>query len=64
MTGAAPKVDRATYARMRSFTRTKAICSGYARYEVEKSAWSRAHPSATPAAYEAAMQAIAKACGV
>lgn len=64
MTTSPPTINRAIYSGRRSSARTKATCSGYARYEAEKSIWSSSHPGATSAEYEQAMRAIAKMCGV
>lgn len=36
----------------------------YERYSAQKAMWEATHPAATNSEYEAAMRAIAKACGV
>jgi len=59
-----PAVQRALYARNQSSVRTRSSCSNYARYEAEKAIWASSHPDSTSEQYEAAMRAIAKACGV
>lgn len=59
-----PNVSRAVYAGARAAARSRHFCASYARYEVEKSMWGSRHPGATPAEYEQAMRAIARACGV
>jgi hypothetical protein len=60
----AVSASKASFAHARSTTRTRAICADYARYEAYKAEWRGRNPGATPSEYEAAMRAIAKACGV
>jgi len=38
--------------------------TNYQNYEMEKRHWVSAHPEATPAEYEKAIQEIARRCGV
>jgi hypothetical protein len=59
-----PAVHRAIYARSQASSRTRSICSNYARYEAEKAIWASSHPDSTSEEYETAMRAIAKASGV
>ena len=42
----------------------KPICPDLHRYEAEKLAWDSTHPAATCSERDAAMQKIAKRCGV
>jgi hypothetical protein len=56
--------SQAQYAYMRSHARLLATCADYARYDATKAAWIAQHPDATPAEYQAAVRAIAKACGI
>jgi hypothetical protein len=64
MTGLAPSVVRAAYARNRADARIRNTCANYARFESEKAIWASVHPAATPLEYEQAIRAIARACGV
>ena len=42
----------------------RSICINYALYEERKAAWRIAHPDATQAEHDHAMQQIARECGV
>ena len=64
MIGAALTPSRVRYAGHRIVARTRQLCSCFANYEAEKAIWKASNPSATPAEYEQAMRAIARACGV
>jgi hypothetical protein len=61
---APPAARKAHYAQARSSLRTRSTLASYARYEAEKAIWTSLHADATPGEYQAAMRAIAKACGV
>lgn len=56
--------QKALYARRRSTARNYAHGANYERYEAEKAIWTGANPNSTPEQYDAAVRAIAKACGV
>ncbi len=64
MTTNPPSLSRALYAQKRAMERRRSICGGYATYECRKSEWASSHPDATSAEYDAAMNRIARECGV
>ncbi len=64
MTTTPPSVNQTLYARSRAIARSRATCNAFARYEAHKAEWASANLGATSAEYEAAMRAIARACGV
>jgi hypothetical protein len=61
---APPAARKARYAQVRASVRTRSNLASYARYEAEKAIWTSTHPDAAPDQYQAAVRAIAKACGV
>lgn len=54
----------AEFAYARAHVRMQSTRADYARFEAHKSTWSTQHPDATPAEYQAAVRAIAKACRI
>lgn len=64
MSRQSPTLSQILYARIRSAARTRSVCRDFARYEARKAEWIASHPEANSHQYEAAMQRIARECGV
>src|SRR5471032_3417746 len=54
----------AQFAHARAYVRMQSTRADYARFKAHKSTWSTQPPEATPAEYQAAVRAIAKACRI